>query len=260
MAVATNATVHSNTSMHNLYYALKKTDIGCKAASYDQEVKDEDTGVRALNTTVSYSNSNAIYEQMGCNCKLIPSNHDNNLNNSGTISQGLTQVSEWSDEDTVKPAFITYNSGLTGYDTLEYFYDLTSDEDNPTMYMRTKAGEEENYYKLDLNSINPATATKAEMLGYYSYQEYKGEDVDMYQLMADMDMAEHNGFVSTSDNLRAAFLKCTDNWLKALQDVLNIQKNAGDSKDATATQRLLDFMNSTQQVSEEQIQQLIKSE
>lgn len=260
MAVATNAAVRSNTAMHNLYYASKKTAIGCKTASSDREVKNEDTGVRASNTTVPYSNNNEIYEQMGCNCKSIPANHDNNLNNSGTITQGLTQVSEWSNEDTVKPAFITYNSGLTGYDTVEYFYDLTSDEDNPTMYMRTKAGGEEKYYKLDLNSINPATATKAEMLGYYSYQEYKGEDVDMYQLMADMDMAEHNGFVSTSDNLQAVFLKCTDNWLKALQDVLNIQKNAGDSKAATATQRLLHLMNSTQQVSVEQIQQLIKSE
>lgn len=257
MTVAINTTVRSNTAMHNLYYASKKTAIGCKTASYDPEVKNEDTGLRASSTTVSYLSSNAIYEQMGCNSKLIPTNYDTNLSNSSTITQGLTQVSEWPNEDTYKPTFITFNSGLTGYDSVEYFYDLTSDENNPTMYMRTKSGEEENYYKLDLNSINPAAATKAEMLGFYSYQEYKGEDVNMYQLMADMDMAEHNGDVSTSDNLKAAFLKYTANWLEALQNVLNIQKNAGDSKGATATQGLLDFMNSTQQVSEERIQQLL---
>ncbi len=242
MTVATNTTVRSNTSMHNLYYASKKAAIGCKTASFDGEVKNEDTKVTASSTAVSYSNSNEIYEQMGCNCKSIPTNHNNNLSNSSTVTQGLTQVSEWPNEDTLSPSFVTFNSGLTGYDTVEYFYDLSSDEDNPTMYMRTKSGEGENYYKLDLNSINPATATKAEMLGYYSYQESKGEDVNMYQLMADMDMAEHNGYVGTSENLKAAFLECTANWLKALQDVLNIQENSGDSKGATATQDLLHYL------------------
>jgi hypothetical protein len=251
MTVATSTKVRSNTAMHNLYYASKKTAIGCKTASFDQEVKNEDKGIRASSTTESYSNSKAIYEQMGCNNKPIPTNYDNNLSNSSTITRGLTQVSEWPNEDTFKPAFITFNSGLTGYDTVEYFYDLSSDEDNPTMYMRTKTGNEENYYKLDLNSINPASASKAEMLGYYSYMEYKGEDVDMYQLMADMDMAEHNAYVSTSDNLQAAFLEYKANWIKALQDVLNIQKDSGDSKGAAATQGLLHFMNSTKQVSEE---------
>jgi hypothetical protein len=257
MTVATNTQVQSNTAMHNMYYASKNTATGCKTASFDQEVKNAEMEARTSCTTVPYSNINAIYEQMGCNSKSIPTDHDTNSSNSSTITQSMTQVSEWPNEDTFEPAFITFNSGLTGYDTVEYYYDLSSDEDNPTMYMRTKSGEEENYYKLDLNSINPATATKAELLGYYSYQEYKGEDVDMYQLMADMDMAEHNGYVSTSDNLQAAFLKGTANWLKALQDVLNIQKNAGDSKGAAATQGLLHFMNSTQQVSEEQIQQLL---
>jgi|GEM_PF-5662734 len=243
MTVAINTTVRSNTAMHNLYYASKKTAIGCKTASYDPEVNYEDMGLRASSATVSYLSSNAIYEQMSCNSKLIPTSYGNNLSNSSTITQGLTQVSELPNEDSYNPTFITFNSGLTGYDSVEYFYDLTSDENNPTMYMRTKSGEEENYYKLDLNSINPAAATKAEMLGFYSYQEYKGEDVNMYQLMADMDMAEHNGDVSTSDNLKAAFLKYTANWLEALQNVLNIQKNVGDSKGATATQGLLDFIN-----------------
>jgi hypothetical protein len=257
MTVAMNTKVQSNTTMHNLYYASGKRAVGCKTASYDQEVNNEDMGASVSSPTTSYSNVNSIYEQMGCNSKPIPTNQDNKISNSNPITQAQTQISEWPNEDTIKPAFITFNSGLTGYDTVEYFYDLSSDEDNPNMYMRTKSGKEENYYKLDLNSINPATATRAEMLGYYSYQEYKGEDVNMYQLMADMDMAEHNGYVGTSDNLQAAFLKCAANWFKALQDVLDIQKIAGDSKGTTATQRILHFMNSTQQVSEEQIQQLL---
>ena len=243
MAVNNNATVRSNTAMHNLFYASKKAAIG-KTALFDPKVKSGDTEVISSSTTVPYSNSNAIYEQMGYNSKSIPANDNTHSSNSCTITKSLTQVSEWPNEDTFKPTFITFNSGLTGYDTVEYFYDLSSDEDNPTMYMRTKSGEEENYYKLDLNSVNPSTATKAEMLGYYAYQEYKGEDVDMYQLMADMDMAEHNGDVSTSDNLKSAFLKCTVNWLEALQNVIKIQKNSSDSKGATATQDLLCFMNS----------------
>ncbi len=257
MTVNSNTTVRSNTTMHNLFYASKKTAIGYKTDSFSPEVKSSDTEVISACTTVSYSNSNEIFEQMGCNSKSIPTNNDTNVSDSSTITKSLTQVDEWPNEDTIEPAFITFNSGLTGYDTVEYFYDLSSDEENPTMYMRTKSGASESYYKLDLNSINPETATKAEMLGYYAYQEYKGEDVDMYQLMADMDMAEQNGFVSTSDNLQAAFLECTDNWLKALRDVLTIQKNAGDSKGAAATKDLLSFMNGTQQVREELIQQLL---
>lgn len=245
MEVATNVTAGRNAAMHNLYYASKETAIGCNTASFDLEVKNGNTEVNAWKSS-SYSSINAVYEQMSCNCKSISSKQDDNLNNSRAITQAVTQVSEWPNEETVKPAFITYNSELTGYDTVEYFYDVTSDEDNPTMYMKTKVGNEENYYKLNLNAINPSTATKAELIGYSSYQEYKGEDVDMYQLMADMDMAEHNGSVSISDNLQAAFLKCTENWLKALQDVLNIQKNAGDSKGAAATQRLLHVINGTQ--------------
>ena len=239
MTVNSNTTVRSNTTMHNLFYASRKTEIGHKTASFSPEIKSADTEVISHCATVSYSNSNEIFEQMGCNSKSIPTNKDTNLSNSSTITKSLTQVDEWPNEDMIEPAFITFNSGLTGYDTVEYFYDLSSDEDNPTMYMRTKSGSKETYCKIALNSINLETATKAEMLGYYAYQEYKGEDVNMYQLMADMDMAEHNGFVSTSENLQAAFLECTDNWLKALRDVLNIQKNAGDSKGAAATQGLL---------------------
>lgn len=229
MTGATDTKVQSNLAMHNLYYASKKTEIGSKTVSFEQVIKTEDmVEARTSSTTVSYSNSNAIYEQMGYNSKAIVTNQDNKLSN----------------EDTLKPVFITFNSGLTGYDTVEYFYDSSSGEDNPAMYMKTKSGKEENYYKLDLNSIDLSTATKAELLGYYSYQEFKGEKVDMYQLMADMDMAEHNGNVSAGDNLHDTFLKYKTNWLKALQDVLNIQKNSGDSKGATATDQLLHLMNS----------------
>jgi hypothetical protein len=244
MKTDTNTTVQGHTAMHNLYYAARKSTIGCKVATFCQEVKKEDVGVGTSSTPTAYADSNTIYEQMRCKSMSIPANHDNNFGNSRTITQGVTQVSQWPNEESLDPAFITFNKGLTGYDTVEYFYDLSSDKNNPAMYMKTKSGDEENYYKLDMDSINPATATKAELLGYYSYQEYKGEDVDMYQLMADMDMAEHNGDVNTGENLQEAFLKYTSNWLKALQNVLNIQKNAGDAKGAAATQGLLDFINS----------------
>jgi hypothetical protein len=60
--------------------------------------------------------------------------------------------------------------------------------------------------------------------------------------MADMDMAEHNGEVTTSVNLKDAFLNLTANWLEALQNVFHIQKHAGDSKGAAATQGLLDII------------------
>lgn len=150
-------------------------------------------------------------------------------------------TSEWPDEETLNPAFITFNKGLTGYDSVEYFYDLTSDEDNPIMYMRTKSGGEEGYHKIDINSVNIATATKAELLGYYSYQEYSGKDVDMYQLMADMDMSEHNGYVNKNDKLQEAFLKCTANWLQALKYVWENQKTAGDNSGAAATLNLIEL-------------------
>jgi hypothetical protein len=244
MTTDTNTAVQSHTAMHNLYYATRKSTMGCKPATFCQEVKNEDVGVGTSSAAASYADSNTIYEQMRCKTMSIPTNQDNNLDTLGAITQGVMQVSQWPNEDSIDPAFITFNTGLTGYDTVEYFYDLSSDKDNPAMYMKTKSGNEENYYKLDLDSINPATATKAELLGYYSYQEYKGEDVNMYQLMADMDMAEHNGDVNTNENLQEAFLKYTSNWLKALQNVLNVQKNAGDAKGATATQGLLDFINS----------------
>jgi hypothetical protein len=212
MTDITITTVQNSTAMHNLYTASKKT---------------------------ADTSSNIFPEQMTCQSKSIPTKNDNDINSAGSVSRGMTQVSEWPKEETLDPVFITYNSGLTGYDTIEYFYDMSGEEDNPTLYMRTKSGKEENFYKLDINSINPSTATKAELLGYYSYQEYKGEAVDMYQLMADMDMAEHNGAVSKNDNLKEAFLKYVDNWLTALQNVFDIQKAAGDSKGAAATLRLI---------------------
>jgi hypothetical protein len=220
MADVTGTTIQNSTAMHNLYTASEK---------------------------VANTGSSISFEQMTCQSKSIPSRNNNVISNTGSVSRGMTQVSEWPGEETLDPVFITYNSGLTGYDTIEYFYDLTGEEDNPTLYMRTKSGKEENYYKLDLNSINPSSATKAELLGYYSYQEYTGEAVDMYQLMADMDMAEHNGAVSKSDNLKDAFLKYIDNWLTALQEVLDTQKAAGDSKGASATLGLLHFMKNSRQ-------------
>ncbi len=201
-------TAHNSSVMHNLYSAPRK---------------NADTG------------SNMIFEQMTCQSKEMLTKNDNDISSSGSISRGMTRISEWPGEETLDPVFITYNSGLTGYDTIEYYYDMAGEDDNPTMYMRAKSGKEIDYYKLDLNSVNPSTATRAELLGYYSYQEYMGEPVDMYQLMADMDMAEHNGMVLKSDNLKDAFLEYVDNWLKALQEVFDIQKAAGDSKGAAAT-------------------------
>lgn len=246
MKTNNNTAIQSHTAMHSLYYAKRKSSMDGKSATFCQEVKNEEVGVEASSAPTSYATSNTIYEQMRCRNMLIPTKDDNNLATSSTISKTVMQVSQWPNEDSLAPVFITFNKGLTGYDTVEYFYDLSSGKDNPTMYMRTKSGNEESYYQLDFDSINPATATKAELLGYFSYKEYKGEDVNMYQLMADMDMAEHNGDVNTSDNLQDVFLKYKSNWLKALQNVLNIQKNAGDAKGAIATQEFIEFISSNQ--------------
>lgn len=256
MTAVTGTTIQSSTAMHNLYSASKKPTTGYNTAAYSQKAKNVDAGARASGSLTAYSSNNTILEQMACQRKSIPTIYDSELSNSCIISRGVTKVSEWPQEETLDPVFITYNSGLTGYDTVEYYYNLSGDEDYPTLYMRTKSGKEENYYKLDLSSINPSTATKAELLGYYSYQEYKGEAVNMYQLMADMDMAEHNGDVKAGDNLQDAFLKYVDNWLKALHNVFNIQKGAGDSKGAAATQGLLHFMNNNQTINEKLLQQL----
>lgn len=245
MTVVTNAAVQNSNGMHNLYYALRKPSVGGKTDSFSLEAKNEDAEVKSSDTSASYATNNEIYEQMNCNSKQISANRDSNVGDSGTITESVMQVNEWPSEDSLDPAFITFNKGLTGYDRVEYFYDLTSDGENPKMYMRTLSGNEEKYYKLDVNSINPATATKAELLGYYSYHEYNGEDVNTMQIMVDMEMAKHNGDISKS-NLQEAFLKYRDNWLTALQNVFNIKNKAGDTKGATATQKLLDLMNINQ--------------
>lgn len=236
---ATSTTIQNSTGMHNLYTVSGKTARGYNTATYTREAKYEDAERKAADGSVVYTGSNIAFEQMTGKNRPISTRNDHDINNTGSISRGMTQVSDWPKEEFLDPVFITYNSGLTGYDTVEYFYDLSCEEDNPTLYMRAKSGTEENYYKLDINTINPSTATKAELLGYYSYQEYMGEPVDMYQLMADMDMAEHNGTVRKADNLIDAFLKYMNDWIKVLQNVHDTQKDSGDSKGAAATLELL---------------------
>lgn len=244
MKVDVSAKVKNDSMMHSIYYASgKKT----KDSTFKLKGKETDTEEKKRESASAYTTSDKIYEQMNhTNYKLPLVGNSETIvqtNEISKMSMGVTKVSEMPNDDTLNPAFITYNKQLTGYDTVEYYYDLSSDENNPTMYMRTKIDGEVGCYKLDINTINLATATKAELLGYYSYQEYSGEKVDMFQLMANMEMSEHNGYVSKGDELQEAFLKYSSNWMLALKYVLENQKLAGDVGGSTATQNLLDLFN-----------------